>query len=269
MLFQSLNLNFSIIDTYYLSDVEQSEMVTESDENVPPQAVYTWGVFQQQPQTGYIRILQELYYAGDDYLPVQYQKAEKTIDQIISYFKEKNINKLVIDVRYNVGGHDAVNHYLIRHLLDKNRVVKQQVSHYQDQWTAPKKYELTPFENSIRKESNLFPVVVLTSSFTSSSGEDLTLELKALPRVTHIGYKTDGIFADTHTRVLPNGWVYQLPFNQNLAHDGRFYESVGIPPDIEINPDKNYLNRCFIKNNKDIVLDLILEKPDDSNQAKT
>lgn len=258
VLIKSLIKNFSIIDSRYLTDVKRSQMQTESDENVPPQSVYTWGMLKQAENTGYLRILQELYYAGGDSLSEQYYQAEKTIDQIVDYFKRKNIDKLVIDLRYNVGGYDAVNHYFIRYLLDKKRVVKQQISHYNNKWTAPKSYYLTPFKKSIRPSSHLFPIIVLTSSFTSSAGEDLTLELKSMLGVTQLGYKTDGIFADTHTRVLPNGWVYQLPFNKNLSGDGVYYESIGITPDIELDPNTNYLNRHYIENDRDIILDKVI-----------
>lgn len=255
---EALAKNFFTIDNLYLSDVRRSEIQTESDENTPPQSVYTWGVFKQQPKTAYIRILQELYYAGDDPLKEQYFKAELTIDKIIDYLRKRKINRLVLDLRYNVGGIDAVNHYLVRHLLDKKRAIKQQISHYQGKWTRPKTFYLKPFKKSIRSKDNLFPIIVLTSMFTSSSGEDLTLELKSLPMVTQWGYKTNGIFADTHTRVLPNGWVYQLPFNKNLSGDGTFYEFIGIPPEVPINPSINYLNKEFINQDKDFILDAIL-----------
>ncbi len=80
----------------------------------------------------------------------------------------------------------------------------------------------------------------------------------SLDNVSHWGYKSDGIFADTHTRVLPNGWIYQCPFNKNLSHDGNYYESIGIPPDYEFESNYNYLLKQYLDSEKDIILDAIM-----------
>lgn len=109
----------------------------------------------------------------------------------------------------------------------------------------------------MRTKKNLFPIVVLTSNQTVSAGEDLTLELRALDNVTQIGYRTNGVFASTHTRMLPNGWVFQLPFDRNMSHDGKYFEGIGIPPDIEFMPADNYLMKKYNENQIDLFLDRI------------
>jgi C-terminal processing protease CtpA/Prc len=42
------------------------------------------------------------------------------------------------------------------------------------------------------------------------------------------------VFCDVLDRHLPNGWLFGLPNAVYLMRDGRAYDAVGVPPDIEV-----------------------------------
>jgi C-terminal processing protease CtpA/Prc len=255
----SLIQNFNIIDKYYLEEAHHGPERSLSDDWFTPQSVYSWGVLKNRPEIGYVRILQELNFEGEQSFQEQFEQANKTIRDMMHFFRHKKIAGLVVDLRLNYGGKDAINNSFTRYLLDKKRLVQQVKQHYYGARKKTISHYLSPNLESIRPRSNQFPIYILTSQLTSSAGEILTLQLKALDKTTQIGYKTDGIFADTHTRTLPNGWIYQLPFNKNMSHDGQFYEGKGIPPEILFDESHYYLLRKYMENNQDLILDAILD----------
>ncbi len=77
------------------------------------------------------------------------------------------------------------------------------------------------------------PVYVLTSDVTVSAAEVLTLSLRALPNVTHVGSKTHGALSDVLEKKLPNGWRVTLSNEVYLDHEGVSWEGRGIPPEHE------------------------------------
>ena len=145
----------------------------------------------------------------------------------------------------------------MQYLITSKRVVSQTQEVIEGVPQSVKKFYLDPNQHPLRTSNNLFPIVVLTSSKTVSAGEDLTLALKALDNVTQIGYRTNGMFASTHTRMLPNGWIFQLPFDRYLSHTGKFYEAIGIPPDITFPATNNYLMKKYNEEQIDIILEKI------------
>jgi len=77
------------------------------------------------------------------------------------------------------------------------------------------------------------PAAILTGPDSGIAAELLTLALIGRePPVVRVGGPTRGAFAETMWRTLPNGWSFRLPVSKYLAHDGRDYHFVGLPPDI-------------------------------------
>ena len=75
---------------------------------------------------------------------------------------------------------------------------------------------------------------LLISDMTVSAGETFVLGMMGrAPQPTRIGTTTQGVFADTLDRELPNGWTISLGNERYLSPDGRSYEGPGIPPTIE------------------------------------
>lgn len=75
------------------------------------------------------------------------------------------------------------------------------------------------------------PVLIITSGFNASSGEDLIMALKAKNDTTQIGEATRGIFSDQLFLSLPNQWAFSLSNETWLDQDGLGWEAIGLQPD--------------------------------------
>ena len=170
---------------------------------------------------------------------------------MMAFYKQQEVKALIIDLRYNLGGDNAINNYLLQYLINKKTTVLKQQSYLNGIAQPLTEFSVSPRKESIRSKDNLFPIYVLSSSYTVSSGENLVMALMALTNTKSIGYTTKGIFSDTHTRTLPNGWIFQLPFNKIFAFNNISYEKVGIPADIPVNPANNYLMKCYMDTGTD------------------
>jgi len=258
---KSILNSFNTIDTQYLEQGMYGPELSLSSEEFPAQPVYTWGMI-RNTRIGYLRILQELHFSNES-MPTkiaQYNQATKTIDQLIEFFRKQNIDKLIIDNRINFGGEGAINDYLIQYLITDKRIVYKTQEIIDAIPQAIQDFYLQPNDHPLRTKNNLFQIIVLTSNFTVSAGEDLTMQLKALDNVMQLGYRSNGVFASTHTRMLPNGWIFQLPFDRNMSFDGQYYEGSGILPDIEYDPADNYLMKEYNESRTDIFLKRILSQ---------
>ncbi len=76
------------------------------------------------------------------------------------------------------------------------------------------------------------PVVVLTSGYTVSAGEVLTMALAELPQVTVLGEPTSGALSDMMIRPLPGGFAFSLSHQVYRDAAGTVPEGTGLQPDI-------------------------------------
>ena len=136
---------------------------------------------------------------------------------------------MIIDLTINYGGYDFISRKIAERFAAKTTP-----SYSKYPADAPKatayKYQLTPHS----KNNFTGPVYVMTSNITLSGGELLTMSLKSLPNVTHVGETTRGALSDKLEKTLPNGWEISLSNEVYLDHQGREFEGKGIPPDISI-----------------------------------
>jgi carboxyl-terminal processing protease len=136
------------------------------------------------------------------------------------------VRGLVIDLRVNVGGHDAVALAIASRFTDRERDVFTKDPPGAE--TGPYTVKLSPAGG----KRFTGPVAVLTSHNTVSAGEVLALSLSALPNVTVLGQSTRGAFSDAVPRQLPNGWQYTLAAETYRTIDGGALEGRGLVPDI-------------------------------------
>jgi carboxyl-terminal processing protease len=74
----------------------------------------------------------------------------------------------------------------------------------------------------------------MTSNVTVSAAEILTLAMRALPNVTHVGETTRGSLSDMLAKRLPNGWSVTLSNEVYLDAHGKGWEGAGIAPSLAI-----------------------------------
>lgn len=152
-------------------------------------------------------------------LPAELQGA----DALMQEFKQKfaGSKALVLDLRFNQGGHDAIALQLVSHLNNQAKTVG---------YKGLRSGSLQAVTLAANNHPYLQPVIVLTGGMTTSAAEIMTLALKALPQVTVIGEATQGALSDTMQRTMPNGW--QLGFGNELYLDANkeLLEVKGVTP---------------------------------------
>jgi carboxyl-terminal processing protease len=153
--------------------------------------------------------------------------AGRAMDEVVAALQD--LDGLIIDVRFNGGGSDAISLALASRFADQRRLVFSVETREGDGWTPRRDYYLEPDGPA----QFTGPVVLLTSRLTVSAAETFTLAMRALPHVKVVGETTSGGLSTMMLRNLPNGFGFGLPFERVFAPNDAVYEGVGLAPDVE------------------------------------
>lgn len=173
-------------------------------------------------QVGYLAIQRETDYSsnGND-LAVLTQ----VMDAAITEWQQAKVVGVVIDIATNFGGSD----YLSRAIA--NRFAAERTLAYRKRAAdrvGAKDFDL--YLEPYQGPQFTGPVTLVTSTSTVSAGEILTMSLRSLPNVTHIGEPTRGSLSDILDKTLPNGWTVTLSNEIYTDHEGKLWEGPGITP---------------------------------------
>ncbi len=144
-------------------------------------------------------------------------------------------DKLIIDLRSNIGGSDQMALQLLSRLTKDDYVAysKQAAVDFAatGEWTAPESIVVKAFgENSYGGD-----VVVLTDAGTMSAAETFLMGLKGrTPKAVRVGEATVGAFSDILPRILPNGFLLGLPNERYVDGSGKSFDMTGLKPDIAV-----------------------------------
>jgi hypothetical protein len=152
--------------------------------------------------------------------------ADAAMDDVLAALREAR--GIVLDLRVNSGGSDAVGLTIAGRFADRARVAFTKQARLGGGLTA--RYEVTVQPSARERFDTAKPVVVLTGGLTASAAEVMVLGMRVLPNVTVLGRRTLGVFSDTLYRHLPNGWEFTVSNEVYRAPDGSLFEGVGIPP---------------------------------------
>lgn len=184
-----------------------------------------WGRFGES--TGYFRIdsMSELvrgrHSSSDDLAAL-----EPVLDDMLEDLG--HLPNMIVDVRFNGGGHDTVALAIAGRFADSRRVFGSKRAFANGHRTPRQDLIVEPADGRRYKGR----VVVLTSSETASAAEVFALAMRSLPRVTLVGEATMGILSDQFSRSLPNGWKFSLSNEIYLAPNDELFEATGVPPDV-------------------------------------
>ncbi len=185
-----------------------------------------WGVLEEaKGRVGYLYVQ-----AMDGLAPggwrEQVQAMDEALDRAIPAFA--GARGVIVDLRYNGGGEDAVALALVDRFAQAPVVAfsKQAV------WLGGKS---TPYD--VKVEPSTRPrfdgkVAVLIGPLTASAAEVAALGFRVLPRTRLFGLPTMGLFSDMLEKKLPNGWTVTLSNEIYRAADGQVYEGKGVPPNV-------------------------------------
>ena len=192
----------------------------------------------QQPNAvyGYLNILSFDDYSENGDLKIEKEVFNDGLDRVFNSFNENKVNAIVIDIRLNEGGEDALALLLAGRFIQKKRVAFSKMARFgegYDDFTEVMDYEVLPSSAPMLN----MPVVLLTSRNSMSASDVATMVLNDIPEVTIIGERTYGEFSNMLDKTLPNGWKINLSNESYLSSEGVDYEQKGIAPDIVILPD--------------------------------
>ncbi|MCK0158201.1 S41 family peptidase [Cellulophaga sp. F20128] len=206
-----LNQRISFINSTYLNNA------TNSDSN----GNMVWGLLTED--VGYFNVISMEGYAAID-------KELSTVDDLMTEIMQDvaaaNVDKLVIDLRFNTGGHDGVSLEIASRFVTSTRNVFTKKAKIKNGFTDKQTISLVP------KGDYQFTgdIVLLTSPVTASAAEIFVLCLKDLPNVTIVGQNTNGAFSEILTHRLPNGTFIGLSNQIYADNAGNVFEGIGIGP---------------------------------------
>jgi hypothetical protein len=180
-------------------------------------------------QLGYVGAYVEAFQAMDEgnYIEREVAGAGKAMERAMADLK--SADRIVLDIRFNGGGQDAVSFEILRHFNNQRRKVALQklkgpegFSPIQELWLETSK---TPFAK---------PVYLLISPQTGSAAETMALASQSLPHFRLIGSNTSGAVSTALEKQLPNGWAFALSNEHFMDTSGVLYENKGIPADYDL-----------------------------------
>jgi len=208
----------------------------------------SWGITKEN--VGYIQINWMLFFRdykiadslkGDDYAGLYFQKAtgnplhmieeveqaRKIMDRAIMALKD--VNGIILDIRLNGGGYDAVALEILNHFASKKTLAFSKQT-----WLGTKFSEPVPIYLSPSKKIFSGPVALLTSHSTASAAEIMAMASMGLKNFIRIGSSTEGIFSDMLEKKLPNGWSFSLSNEVYMNSSDENFENTGIPTNIQM-----------------------------------
>jgi carboxyl-terminal processing protease len=197
------------------------------DSHVGGNGFVVWGKI--KPNIGYLNFFVMGDFAGFGASRTESEAVlQKILDQVMEDFR--NVQAVVVDVRFNTGGHDRISMMIADRFADRERLAFRTKAVFGGGFTEEQEFHVHP-EGNFQFTG---PTFLLTSERTVSAGESLVLYMMACPHVTRVGGTTAGTFSNALTMHLPNGWEFEMSNEVWTAADGRVYEGIGIPPQVEV-----------------------------------
>lgn len=158
-------------------------------------------------------------------------EVNRMLDTVFTAQRVAGWQMLVIDLRNNPGGEDALGIEVAGRLTDRPYVAYTKAARNDpkdpDKHAREQRVQVTPAAGP----RYTGPVRLLTGPLTISAGETFTLAMMGrTPAPERLGENTQGVYSDTLERKLPNGWTVTLGNEDFIGPDGRSYEGPGIPP---------------------------------------
>ncbi|MFE6050942.1 S41 family peptidase [Kitasatospora sp. NPDC056446] len=179
---------------------------------------------------GYLRVSSFNSYTDGDYRS-QVDELDKALDALLA--DPDRLTGLVVDVRLNGGGSDALGLHIAARLTDCPYVAYRKVA--RNDPADPTKFT-RPQPITVRPSAGghfTGPVAVLTSSISASAAETFTQAMMGRsPHVVRIGENTQGVYSDVLMKTLSPDFMVVLPNEKYLTRSGSTFDGPGIPPDV-------------------------------------
>jgi carboxyl-terminal processing protease len=212
----------------------------------------------QDGSIGYLQVLSEGSYLPRGTHPYRLRDeiaaAAAAFDEAFS--KLSKVRALIVDMRVNFGGEDAVSLELAGRLTERDQRGFVKCGRVGDGWT-----DAQPTSVRAHLPGYHGPVVLLISLHTISAGDEFLMLVKDYPNVVTVGETSAGAYSDPLHWTLPNGWRVGISNERYLAPDGQAYEAIGIPPDIRVPVFLESMHRTGVDPALEKALDVISTSP--------
>jgi len=162
-----------------------------------------------------------------EYVKKEVEGVRALLDRILKDLKDTHY--LILDVRFNGGGQDAVSREILRRFNSSRTPIAAKKAVHKAAYTTPTTLYMEGSDNTYQK-----PVFLLTSQQSASATDFMALASLELPNVKRIGMHTNGALSDAMEKTLPNGWYFSISNEIYTDLKGNCYESIGIPVDYEL-----------------------------------
>jgi hypothetical protein len=197
-----------------------------ADLNIPKQRIEELGYVD-----AYVETFHNMY--EGDYIEKEVEGVSKIMKNVQKDLS--NMDAIVIDVRFNGGGQDAVSFEILRHFISQKQLkIATQKLRFGEQHTPVLPLYINGSANAFTK-----PIYVLTSQQTGSAAEAFSIATMAIDHVQRIGSETAGAMSTALEKTLPNGWHFAISNEIYMDTQGNCYENIGIPVDYHISYPKD------------------------------
>lgn len=204
--------------------IQVKAMWLYADLNIPKDLIDELGFVD-----AYVEIFNKMY--EGEYIEKEVQAVSKIMDNVMSDLSD--MKSIVIDVRFNGGGQDAVSFEILRRFIPQKLQVATEKLRAGNGFSPTLSLYIQGTDKAYTK-----PVYVLTSQQSSSAAESFAIATLSMKNVKRIGSATDGAISTALEKTLPNGWAFSISNEVFMDNQGKSYENTGIPVDFELNyPD--------------------------------
>lgn len=176
---------------------------------------------------------------------------DEQLQKALTELDKENINKIILDLRYNQGGElETVVNIASMFLPNKTPIIK-----IDKEGKIKTRY-------SKAKENKQYEIVVLINGASASGSEVLAAALNEQLNSKLIGERTYGKGTVQKTKNLPTGGVFKYTIETWQTSKGKSIEEKGITPTIEVKQNKNYFKKGERKYDTQLqkAIEVILEK---------
>lgn len=163
------------------------------------------------------------------YLNIFSASSYKQFKEKLEELEKENIDSLIIDVRYNTGGHLTTASNIVSLFLDSSNIIYQ----------TDKDDHVEKFYSS-GKETKKYPIVILQNSASASASELLAAALKEKYGAKVVGTTSFGKGTVQELITLSDGTEYKFTTKKWLTPKGNWIHKKGVEPDYEVDLEEKY-----------------------------
>jgi hypothetical protein len=197
---------------------------------------FTYGTVKNHPTIGYIFILElSDKFGGSGRL--EGNKWKEEIEPILQKLNNRNVSKIIVDIRSSAGGSNYNPLYIANRFADKTAPYMIEENEITNGEYEKITYNVKPEGIHHFREGK---IALLSNFNTGSGGEMFILAMLKRDNLVHIGTPSSGCAGSIVERDLFNGWNFILTSSKTYSANGDVYFKKGIRPQIIVKNDESY-----------------------------